>query len=134
MIYIKEYTLTTERDALLDITKQVEEAIGESGADKGTVTVETAHSTAGILKAAADPDVLYDIIKEMRRNIPARINFRHQDAPEDAAGHIKNCLFGSSVTAILKDGKLYCSDKQHIFFADYDGPRQRTFCVCVSGE
>ena len=135
MIYMKEYTLTTGRDSLQSITAQLTETIKESGIRNGVVVAETAASTAGIFRiTSCGEEVLDDIVKEMRRIVPARINFYHQDSPENAAGHIKNCLFGSSVSMILQDGKLLCEGKQDVYYADYDGPRQRSYSVCIMGD
>ena len=135
MVYTKEYTLTTGRDSLQSITAQIVKTVKESGIKNGIVVTETVASTAGIFKITSyGEEVLDDIVREMRRIVPARINFYHQDSPENAAGHIKNCLFGSSVSLILKDGKLLCEGKDDVFFAEYDGPRERNYSVCVMGE
>ena len=135
MVFYKEYTLLSEKDGLHKITDQVKEAIKESGIGNGIVTIETSHSSAGILKVSNQSDEIHDdIVREMRRLVPARINYYHQESPENAAGHIKSALYGTSVSLILKDGKLYCEDKQDICFAEYDGPRNRTFSICVMGE
>lgn len=135
MLSIKQYSITTGRDLLLNITAEVNKSIADSGIKNGVVVVECPHSTAGILKIDVHgKEVLDDIVREMRRIIPARINFYHQEAPENAAGHIKSSLFGSSVSLILKDGKLLCDGKQDIYFADYDGPRERVYSVLVMGE
>ena len=135
MVYIKEFRLTTGRDSLQKITAEVNKTIKESKITNGTVIVETAQSTAGILKVTSSgEEVMEDIVKEMRRIVPARINYIHQDSPENAAGHIKSSLFGSSLSLIVKDGRLLCEGKQEICFADYDGPRERTYSVCVMGE
>ena len=135
MVYIRKFELITGKDSFTDITKEVKEAIASSNIRNGIVTVETPHSTAGIFKITnCGNEVIEDIVREMRRIVPARINFRHQDSPEDSAGHIKSCLFSSSVSLILEDGKLLCEEKQEICFADYDGPRERTYSVCVVGE
>ena len=135
MVYIKEYMITTGRDFLQNISAEISQTISESGIRNGIVTVETPASTAGIFKITSyGQEVLEDIVREMRRIVPARINFYHQDSPENAAGHIKNCLFGSSVSMILQDGKLLCEGKQNVYYADYDGPRQRSYSVCVMGD
>lgn len=135
MLSIKQYSITTGRDLLLNISAEVNKSIADSGIKNGVVVVECPHSTAGILKIDVHgEEVLDDIVREMRRMIPARINFYHQEAPENAAGHIKSSLFGSSVSLILKDGKLLCDGKQDIYFADYDGPRERVYSVLVMGE
>ncbi len=135
MTYIREYSIITKKDALEDVTASVVETVRESGIKDGFAVVETPHSTAGVLKiSSCGKEILDDIVKEMRNLVPARINFRHQSAPEDSAGHIKSALFGSSVSLIVKGGKLLCENKQCIYFADYDSPRERTYSVCVCGE
>lgn len=135
MILIKDYSLLTDKDSLTKITDNVKEVIKESGIKNGIAVVESCHSTTGVLMIASyGKEILDDITKEMRRNIPARINFKHQQAPENAAGHIKSSMFGTSVSLIIKDGKLLCDGKQDVYFADYDGPRNRQYSVCVMGE
>ncbi len=135
MVYIKEYNITTGKDSMQNITAEVCKTIEDSGIRNGIVTVETVDSTAGIFKSSSEgQEVLDDIVREMRRIVPARINFSQQESPENSAGHIKNSLFGSSVSMILKDGKLLCEGREDVFFAEYDGPRESSFCVCVAGE
>ncbi|MBQ6493229.1 MAG: YjbQ family protein [Erysipelotrichaceae bacterium] len=135
MVLIKEFEITTGRDSLQCITSAVKETIKESGIINGIVTVEVPHTTAGVLKiTSCGKEVTDDIVREMRRLIPARINYYHQDSPENAAAHIKSSLFGTSVSLIVKDGKLLREEKQNIYLAEYDGPRNRTYCVCVTGE
>ena len=136
MVYIKEYEITTtDKNSLHNITSVVEEAIKESGIKNGVVVVETIHSTAGILMIASyGKEILDDVIREMRRIIPSRINFYHQQAPENAAGHVKSSLFGTSVSVIVKDSKLLCTGKKDVYFADYDGPQNRRYSICITGE
>ncbi len=134
MVYIKECSITSGRDSLQNISDEINNAINESNVVNGVVVVETTHSTCGILKISKQGnEILEDITKEMRRLIPARINYKHQESPENAAGHIKSSLFGTSVSLIVKDGKLLCNDKQDIYFADYDGPRVRKYTILVYG-
>lgn len=135
MVTIKSFELETKRDSLINISDNVKKVISESGVKNGTVVVEADHSTASILMVASyGKEVLEDVVKEMRKIVPARITYLHQDSPENAAGHIKSSLFGTSVTLIIKDGKLLCEGKQDIYFLDYDGPRNRKYNVCVMGE
>ena len=135
MTYIKECMILTGRDSLQNITGEVTETIRESKVQNGTVTVESADSTAGILMIDSyGKEILDDITKEMRRIVPARINYLHQESPENAAGHIKSALFGTSVSLIVKEGRLMCEGKKDVYFADYDGPQERSYVICVVGE
>ena len=134
MYFSKEFNIETQRDCLIDITDSVKEVIESSGMHYGIVVVETKETTAGILKINnAGKEVLDDVVKEMRRIVPARINYYNQVSPENAAGSIKSALFGSSVSLILQSGKLYCEENQRIYFADYDGPYTREYTVAVIG-
>ncbi len=135
MVYTETKKLETGKSTVHDITEDVKAVLKASGVKNGILVVETKHSTAGIMRTTAwGHEVLEDLVKEMRRIVPARINFKHEDSPEDAAGHIKNALFGSSVSCIVKDGKLVADGKLGIYFAEYDGPRSRSYDVCVVGE
>lgn len=135
MVYITELTLRTGKDAASEITEAVAAAVSGSGIKNGMVTVETCCGSTGILRmAAGNEKVVSDVVKEMRRLVPARINFANEESPENAAGWIKAALFGASVTGIVKDGALALGQDGGIYFMDYDGPRDRTYHVCVVGQ
>ena len=135
MVYIKELRIRTGRDSCDIVTSQVEKAIQESGVLNGIAVIESADAGVGILKiAGCTPEIIEDINREMRRLVPARINFTNQDSPENTAGRIKEAFYGSSVSLIVKNGKLLCDGKQDVCFTDYDGPQDRTFTICVYGD
>ena len=116
-------------------TKQNGEIVARSGVKDGIVTVQVPHSTAGVVATSFyDPKVMEDLMVEVKRLVPSRINFRHEEAPDDAAGHIKCALFGSSVTSILKDGAFVAEDALGWFLLEYDGPRNRRFYVSVIAD
>lgn len=136
MYFRKTYPLaTTVARGGVDIKTMVLEAIVESKVQNGLVTVEIGHSTAGIMTTTDHcPEVQQDIAAELDRIVPARVNFAHQETPEDAAGHIKCALFGNAVTLIVENGTLLSRDKLGIFLMEYDGPRHRKVNVAVLGE
>ncbi len=94
---------TPHGDALLDITAQVRAAIAESGVQDGLCALFVPHTTAAItINSALDPLTPQDIIDDLRRLVPKRVDFHHQyDTPADAAGHIKAALLGHSATLII---------------------------------
>ena len=135
MVYIEQKTIQTERNSITSITEAVNAALSASGIRNGILVVETPHSTAGILRTtekakSAHKDLLYDI----KRLVPSRVDFLHKESPDDAAGHIKCALFGTSVSAIVQEGKLVSDSKLGYFFAEYDGPRARTYYISIVGE
>lgn len=135
MYYLEKRTIETEKNAVVCITDEVNESLQKSGVQNGFLVVEVPHSTTGIVRTTAfATDVRADLIEEARRLIPSRLDFNHQETPDDASGHIKCALFGNSVSAIVHDGKLLADGKLGYFLLEYDGPRKRTYSVCVLGE
>ncbi len=124
---------TPAGDAIINITEQVVEAVQASGVTAGLCALIVPHTTAGILiNSAMDPSTPEDIIVELRRLVPTRIDFKHQyDTPADAAGHIKAALIGQSVLLLIEDGRLQIGGSQSILFYEFDGPRERRVQVKV---
>lgn len=133
---LKNFKLRTTYNEVHDITNEVLETVAESGVQEGSCIVYTPHSTAGItLFSPWDPAGFIDLDEEIRRLIPTKVDFKHQhDTPQDAAGHIKSALLGVSVPLIVHNGKLLIGGSQHIYFLEFDGPRNREFYVKVQAD
>lgn len=129
-------TLTLETpagDAMVDITRHVKDAVAESGVDAGLCAIIVPHTTAGItVNSNMDPTTPEDVVAELKRLVPTRVDFAHQyDTPADAAGHIKATLVGNSLTLPIVDGELLVGWSQAILFYEFDGPRSRTVQVKI---
>lgn len=125
---LKEIPIETqERQALVLVTDQVQQAIAESGVQSGICILFSPHTTAGLtINSYLDPATAKDLQFEIDRLVPTRIDFVHIfDTPSDAAGHIKSSLIGNQLTLIIQDGKAILGGSQGIFFWEYDGPRKR---------
>lgn len=133
MGYFKKFKMRTKYNDIVDITENVKSVLEESKIDEGICLVYTGHSTAAITTFSPwDPDGFLDLDHEIRRLVPTRIDFYHQhDTPQDAAGHIKSALFGVSESYIVKDNKLLIGGSQHIYFLEFDGPRDREYMVYI---
>ncbi len=124
---------TPAGDALVDVTVQVREAVQATGVRDGLCAVIVPHTTAAVtINSAMDPATPDDIIADLRRLVPTRVDFVHQyDTPADAAGHIKAALIGHSILLPIADGKLLLGGSQSILFCEFDGPRERRVQVKV---
>jgi secondary thiamine-phosphate synthase enzyme len=127
---------TPAGESLNDITAQVKAFVENSGVQEGLCVIYNPHSTAGVtINSGLDPNTAQDIIGEVRRLVPTRVDFHHiYDTPADAAGHIKSVLVGSSLTLIVSQGKLLLGRSQSILFYDFDGPRRRQVWVRTLSE
>lgn len=135
---LKTVTLQTPPgDALVDITPLVRDAVRDiaqqTGLDGGLCALIVPHTTAAItINSALDPTTPQDIIDDLRRLVPTRVDFKHQyDTPTDAAGHIKAALIGHSLMLPIDGGDLLLGGSQSILFYEFDGPRERRVQIKV---
>ena len=117
---------------LIDVTREVRQAIRSSGIRNGLAVVFTPHTTAAVtINENADPDVVSDIIMELNKIVPLQDNYRHAEG--NSAAHLKSSLVGASETLIVVDGEPLLGTWQGIYFCEFDGPRKRTLQVQVIG-
>ena len=119
---------TSKRTQLVDITREVEHAVHESGVTGGLCYVYVPHTTAGVtINEHADPDVARDVEEIFDRLIPHNGPYRHAEGNTDS--HMKAILTGTSQTLFIENGKLALGTWQGIFLCEFDGPRQRTVFI-----
>ena len=112
------YTLgvrTEQPTAMIDITKEVQNIVKESGVKQGICIVFIPHTTAGItINENADPDVVRDFTMEINKLIPMDDGYFHVEG--NSAAHIKASIMGFSETIIIEDGRLLLGTWQGILF------------------
>ena len=115
---------------VIDVTDRVQQLVNESGVEAGLCHVYVAHTTAGVfINENADPDVMTDVLTTLDALVPWENGYRHAEG--NAAAHIKATLVGSSQSVPVRNGRLALGRWQGIYFADFDGPRERHFQVTV---
>ncbi len=122
--------VTQKRTHFEDITDAIQEIVDESGIKNGICYLYVPHTTAGIfINENADPDVKWDIEQTLEKLIPWENQYKHIEG--NAAAHIKSVLVGTNTFVPIKDGKLMLGTWQGIFFAEFDGPRDRKVIVKI---
>jgi secondary thiamine-phosphate synthase enzyme len=124
---------TPRREALVDMTAQIEAALAESAPDlTGLLNIFVPHTTAGVtINEGADPAVAEDIIEGLARLIPRDAGYRHSEGNSDA--HLKTSLVGNHVVIPVDKGRLTLGTWQSIYLAEFDGPRTRRVSI-VPGQ
>jgi secondary thiamine-phosphate synthase enzyme len=124
---------TSPGETLVDITAAVREAVQSTGIMSGLCAVIAPHTTAAVtINPALDANTPEDIVTDLRRLVPTRVDFKHQyDTPADAAGHVKAALIGRSILLAVEDGVLAFGGSQSILFYEFDEPRERRVQVKV---
>ena len=128
---MRELGLRTERRTqLVDITRQVHEAIEPANGARAAL-VYVPHTTAGVtINEDADPALAADIEAAMERIVAEDGGWRHSDADgPNAPSHARASLVGPQILVPLRDGDLALGRYQGIFFCEFDGPRTRQVYV-----
>jgi secondary thiamine-phosphate synthase enzyme len=124
---------TTAKVSTVDITARVRAAVTRSKVKDGICVVAVLHTTAGVfVNENADPAVQHDLLSQLGKLVPREEEFQHAEGNADA--HIKAVLTGNDVSLSVRDGELALGTWQGIYFADYDGPRERHALVTVLGD
>ena len=124
---------TKTKTSTTDITTRVRAAVTRAKITDGLCVITTLHTTAGVfVNENADPAVQGDLISHLGKLVPRDEDFHHEEGNADA--HIKAVLTGNDVTLAVRDGELVLGTWQGIYFADYDGPRERHATVTVIGD
>jgi len=146
MVFQKEIKVkTTTQFEIIDITKQVSEAVLGSRIKDGIAVVYAPHTTAGIRINHNEPLLKQDIMKMLYRIAPVDLNYAHdffevrdkKNPHERSNGHAhaKAFLLGASESIPFAKGKLLLGDKQSVFFVELDGGRkQRDVIVQLVGN
>jgi secondary thiamine-phosphate synthase enzyme len=122
---------------VVDITKDVQGAVQESGLKDGIVTVFVSGSTATVTTMEFEPGLIEDFPKMLERVSPRGISYEHQKTWRDDNGrsHVKASLVGPSLSVPFVDGILTLGTWQQVVFVELDiRPRTRKIVVQMVGE
>ncbi len=123
-----------KRYALVNITDHVEEVLRRSGVRDGWCFVSAMHITAGVYINDAESGLLTDISRWLENLAPYGKNYLHHQTGEDNGdAHLKSYLTNHALTAPVTRGKLDFGTWQQIFYAEFDGLREKRILVKVTG-
>ena len=110
---------------VIDITRQVNDAVKESGVEEGLCLVYTLHTTTGIVINEAESGLVQDLLRRMASLAPPGDGYLHDKIDDNAHAHLQAALLGNSQTIPIEEGCLVMGTWQRILFLELDGPRRR---------
>ncbi len=137
MKFHTEYlTLRTKtKRAYLHLTPQVESALKKSGIKDGMILVSAMHITAGVYVNDLEDGLIHDIDEWVEKLAPTRPDYRHHQTGEDNGdSHLKALLIHYQVILPVTAGRLDLGTWQRVFYAEFDGQRNKRILVKVMGE
>jgi secondary thiamine-phosphate synthase enzyme len=126
---------TKKHRAYVHITPQVEEILRKSGVKEGMVLVSAMHITAGVYVNDNESGLIEDIDQWLEHLAPFRKDYKHHETGENNGdSHLKALLIHHEVIVPVTSGKLDLGTWQRIFYAEFDGQRDKRVIVKVMGE
>lgn len=125
---------TSKRAQIIDITRNIEAALAESGLRKGLVNIYSKHSTSAIFINENESGLLEDYQNLIESLIPTGNNYKHDRIDNNADSHLRSFIIGNNETIPFENGSMDLGTWQSVFFLDMDGPRNRRITITIMGE
>ncbi|MBY0273703.1 secondary thiamine-phosphate synthase enzyme YjbQ [Candidatus Binatia bacterium] len=125
------------RRGFVNVTRQIEACVRESGVREGLVLVNAMHITASVFVNDDESGLHQDFEKWLEGLAPhAPVKqYRHNDTGEDNAdAHLKRQIMGREVVVAITDGELDFGPWEQIFYGEFDGRRKKRVLVKVIGD
>src|SRR3982751_5814419 len=131
--YLKFHT--RKHREYIHITPQVEAIVKQSGVKEGMVLVSAMHITAGVYVNDNESGLIEDIDKWLEHLAPFNQDFKHHQTGENNGdSHLKAMLVHHQVIVPVTNGKLDLGTWQRVFYAEFDGRRDKRVILKVMGE
>ena len=130
------FNTRTRRD-YVNITREVEKVVGQSGIKEGLCLVNAMHITASIYINDAESGLLRDYDGWLEGLAPHEpiSKYRHNRTGEDNAdAHLKRQVMGREVVVAVTNGRLDLGPWEQIYYGEFDGQRRKRVLVKVIGE
>ena len=125
------------RVGFVNITREVEKAVEESGVKEGLVLVNAMHITASVFINDDEPGLHEDYkewLEKLAPHEPLSL-YRHNRTGEDNGdAHLKRQIMGREVVVAITNGKLDFGPWEQIFYGEFDGRRRKRVLIKIIGE
>lgn len=138
-MYISNLTIFTEQYQQYQvITEEIDRIVADSGVKSGVVTIQTKHTTTGIMVNESLECLESDINDFLTRLVPEEHPYSHARMLKDygstagnPTGHIKSLITGNQCHFPIVDGQIIRGGAQDVYFCEFDGPSERTIMVYI---
>jgi len=121
---------TSNRRQIIDITSQVQEAVGAAGCDQGLACISVPHCTCTVYVNENESGLVADML-QLISQVAGGGSWRHNRIDNNAEAHLVAALMGNSVCVPLSGGQVELGTWQRIMLIELDGPRERRVTVTV---
>ena len=125
-----------KRRGLVNITKDVQQAIDKSGIQEGLVLVNAMNITASVFINDDESGLHHDYEQWLERLAPEKpySRYRHNGYEDNADAHLKRTVMGREVVCAITAGRLDFGTWEQIFYFEFDGRRDKRVLIKIIGE
>ena len=136
-LYQKTLEINTSPKSFLDITKNVQALVSESGLDNGVCSLFIKHTSASlVIQENYDPSVRQDFETIFSKLVPEDFPYVHNmEGKDDMPAHIRSALTSTSESVPVVNGKLSLGTWQGIYIWEHrDQIHIRKVMISIVGE
>jgi secondary thiamine-phosphate synthase enzyme len=125
-----------KRRQFVNITKEVEKALSESGVGEGLILVNAMHITASVFINDDESGLHADYekwLEEMAPHAPVNRYLHNRTGEDNADAHIKRQIMGREVVVAITGGKMDLGPWEQIFYGEFDGGRRKRALTKIIG-
>ena len=124
------------RRQLINITREVEATLHESGVQEGLCLVNAMHISASVFINDDESGLHHDFEVWLEKLAPEKpySQYKHNGFEDNADAHLKRTIMGREVVVAITDGKLDFGPWEQIFYGEFDGKRRKRVLVKIIGE
>ena len=124
------------RRGLVNITKDVQKAVDESGVKEGLVLVNAMNITASVFINDDESGLHQDYEKWLEKLAPEKpySQYQHNGYEDNADAHLKRTIMGRESVVAITDGRLDFGTWEQIFYYELDGKRKKHALIKIIGE
>lgn len=135
--YRKELWInTTTRRAFINITKDIDDCLKESGIREGLVLVNAMHITASVFINDDESGLHNDFERFLEKLAPEKPYdmYDHNGYEDNADAHLKRTIMGREVVVAITKSRLDFGPWEQIFYGEFDGKRKKRILVKIIGD
>ena len=125
-----------QRPGLVNITRQVQQAVDESVVKEGLVLVNAMNITASVFINDDESGLHHDFEVWLEGLAPEKpySRYRHNGFEDNADAHLKRTIMGRESVVAITEGKLDFGTWEQIFYYEFDGKRDKHVLVKIIGK
>jgi secondary thiamine-phosphate synthase enzyme len=124
------------RRGFINITRDAQRAVDESGIEEGLLLCNAMHITASVFINDDESGLHQDFEQWLEGLAPEKPHsrYRHNVGEDNGDAHLKRTIMGREVVVAVTGGKLDLGPWEQIFYGEFDGMRRKRVLIKIIGE